>query len=223
MSKFPLLGLFNSEILSKLDSIIPPLISSQRKDIINLIKSHLPLFSYVPSQTQDCVDQVGGAEYVTKLDLLKGYWQVPLTPAFVTPDTFLQYTVMPFGMHNAPATFQCLVNTVLSGVDGCEVYLDDIVIYSGSWVEHLKPMYNVFGRLREGNLTPNLAKCKFGRANMTYLGKVVGRGQVKPVYTKVEAIVSFPPPRTPAFWGWWVTTGISVKIFHLWLLRLLTC
>lgn len=61
---------------------------------------------------EDCVDRVGSAKFVTKLDLLKGYWQVPLTPraseisAFVTPDSFLQYTVMPFRLRNAPATFQ---------------------------------------------------------------------------------------------------------------------
>ncbi len=61
-----------------------------------------------------------------KFDLLKGYWQVPLTSrakelsAFVTPDSFLQYTVMPFGVRNAPATFQQLVNRVLSGLIGCE-------------------------------------------------------------------------------------------------------
>lgn len=58
---------------------------------------------------ENCVDQVGAAKFVTKLDLLKGYWQVPLTSraaeisAFVTPDSFLQYTVMPFGLRNAPA------------------------------------------------------------------------------------------------------------------------
>ncbi len=81
----------------------------------------------------DCVDRVGSAKYVTKLDLLKGYWQVPLSQrasevsAFVTPDHFLQYTVMPFGLRNAPATFQRLMNTVLSGVKNCEAYLDDIV------------------------------------------------------------------------------------------------
>jgi hypothetical protein len=66
----------------------------------------------------DCIDRVGSANYVSKLDLLKGYWQVPLTSqasdisAFVTPDNFIQYTVMPFGMCNAPATFQRLVNFV---------------------------------------------------------------------------------------------------------------
>ncbi|KAL1261227.1 hypothetical protein QQF64_009054 [Cirrhinus molitorella] len=66
---------------------------------------------------EDCVDRVGNAAFVTKIDLLKGYWQVPLTErakeisAFVTPDRFLNYTVMAFGLRNAPATFQssCLL------------------------------------------------------------------------------------------------------------------
>lgn len=98
---------------------------------------------YPLPRVEDCVDHVGSARYVTKLDLLKGYWQVPLTPrvkeisTFVTPDTFFQYMVMPFGMRNGPATFQRLVNIVLSGLSGCEAYLDDIVVLSGSWDEHI--------------------------------------------------------------------------------------
>nr|XP_054592949.1 uncharacterized protein LOC129159780 [Nothobranchius furzeri] len=73
--------------------------------------------SYPLPRIDDCVDSVGPSKFVTKLDLLKGYWQVPLTEeaslmsAFVTPDAFLQYTVLPFGMKNAPATFQRLINT----------------------------------------------------------------------------------------------------------------
>ncbi len=91
----------------------------------------------------DCVDREGSAQFVSKFDLLKGYWQVPLTSrakelsAFITPDSFLQYTVMPFRVRNAPATFQRLVNRVLSGLSGCEAYLDDVVLYSSSWMEHL--------------------------------------------------------------------------------------
>ena len=86
--------------------------------------------SFPLPRMDDCVDRVGFAKYVTKLGLLKGYWQVPLSlraseiSAFVTPDYFLQYTVMPFGLRNAPATFQRLMNTVLSGVKNCEAYLD---------------------------------------------------------------------------------------------------
>lgn len=153
---------------------------------------------YPLPRIEDCVDKVGGANYVTKLDLLTGYWQVPLTPrareisAFVTPDAFLRYTVMPFGVRNAPATFQRLVNTVLSGLSGCEAYLDDIVVYSSSWDDHIQQLQAVFERLSDANLTLNV--CEFGQATATYLGKIVGRGQVKPVYSKVEAILSFPAP-----------------------------
>lgn len=141
---------------------------------------------YPLPRVEDCVDHVGSANYGTKLELFKGCWQVPLTPrareisAFVSPDAFLQYTVMPFGVRNAPATFQRLVNTVLSGLSGCEAYLDHVVVSSSWWDDHMQQLQAVFGRLRDAKLTLNLAKCEFGQAAVTYLGKVVGRGQVKP-------------------------------------------
>ncbi len=156
--------------------------------------------SYPLPRLDDCIDQVGSASFVTKLDLLKGYWQVPLSQrareisAFVTPDHFGQYKVMAFGMRNAPATFQRLVNKVLEGVTGCEAYLDDLVIYSFSWPQHLAQLEDVFKRLRAANLTLNLSKCEFGQATLTYLGKVVGHGHVSPIGAKVEAIVNFPVP-----------------------------
>ena len=74
----------------------------------------------------DCIDNIGHAKYVTKFDLLKGFWQIPLTDrakeisAFVTPDGLYQYKVMPFGMKNSPATFQRLVNSLISNLDGCK-------------------------------------------------------------------------------------------------------
>lgn len=156
--------------------------------------------SFPLPRMEDCIDRVGSAKYVTKLDLLKGYWQVPLTPraseisAFVTPDTFLQYTVMPFGLRNAPATFQRLMRIVLSGVENCEAYLDDVVAYSSTWADHLHTLSLIFSRLREASLTLNLAKCEFGRATVTYLGKQVGQGQVRPLAEKVQAIIDFPVP-----------------------------
>lgn len=155
---------------------------------------------YPLPRMEDCVDHVGGARFVTKLDLLKGYWQVPLTErakeisAFVTPDDFLQYTVMPFGMRNAPATFQRLMNLVLSGLPFCEAYLDDLVVCSESWSEHMEHLRVVFCRLNEAGLTVNLAKCEFGQATVVYLGKIVGGGQVRPVQAKVECIEAFPVP-----------------------------
>ncbi len=156
--------------------------------------------SFPLPRMEDCVDKVGAATYVTKLDLLKGYWQVPLTSraseisAFVTPDALLQYSVMAFGMRNAPATFQRLMNQVLSGVTNVEVYLDDVVVFSNTWEEHLNQLYVIFDRLNKASLTLNLAKCEFAKATVTYLGKCVGQGQVKPVEAKIAAIVEFPMP-----------------------------
>ncbi|XP_073721213.1 uncharacterized protein [Misgurnus anguillicaudatus] len=156
--------------------------------------------SYPLPRLDDCIDRVGSATFVTKLDLLKGYWQVPLSQrareisAFVTPDHFCHYNVMAFGMRNAPATFQRLVNKVLEGVVGCEAYLDDLVIFSSTWSQHLVQLEEVFKRLMAANLTLNLSKCEFGQATVTYLGKVVGHGHVSPIGAKVEAIVNFPVP-----------------------------
>lgn len=158
--------------------------------------------SYPLPRMEDCIDNLGSSKFVTKLDLLKGYWQVPLTPraaeisAFVTPDNFLQCKVMAFGLRNAPATFQRLVNLVLSGVPNCNAYLDDLVIYSSDWHEHLSLLRTVFTRLASASLTINLAKCEFGKATITYLGKVVGQGQVRPVGAKVSSIVEYPAPTT---------------------------
>lgn len=158
--------------------------------------------SYPLPRIEDCIDSIGSAVFVTKLDLLKGYWQVPLTPraseisAFVTPDNFVQYTVMPFGMCNAPATFQRLVNTVFADVPNCTAYIDDVVIYSSTWADHIATLDMVFERLEKASLTLNLAKCEFGKATVTYLGKQVGHGQVRLLASKVEAIASFPAPVT---------------------------
>lgn len=88
----------------------------------------------------------------------------------MTPDHFCHYKVMAFGMRNAPATFQHLVNKVLEGVTGCEAYLDDLVIHSSSWPQHLDQLEDVFKRLKA-------AKCEFRQATVTYLGKVVGHGR----------------------------------------------
>lgn len=157
---------------------------------------------YPLPRIDDCDDCVGSAEFVSKFNLLKGYWQVPLTSrakelsAFVTPDSFLQYTVMPFGVRNAPATFQRLVNQVLSGLSGCEAYLDDVVLFSSSWSEHLDQIRELFVRLAKANLTINLAKCDFGKATVIYLGKVVGQGCIRPIDAKVDAIDKFPTPVT---------------------------
>ena len=102
---------------------------------------------------------------------------------------------MPFGMKNSPSSFQRLINKVIANLDGCEAYIDDVIIYSDTWEEHLKIIREFFERLGKAKLTINLSKSEFAQAQVTYLGHVVRKGQVKPVSAKGEAIMDFPRPQ----------------------------
>lgn len=123
----------------------------------------LTMWAKLTSALHRGLHRVGSAQFDTKLDLLKGYWQVPLPPhaseisTFVMPDSFLQYTVMLFGLKNAPVTSQHLMHKGLPGVRKCEVYLYDIVAYFDTWTEHIKTLAAVFSRLRKASLTLNLS------------------------------------------------------------------
>lgn len=103
---------------------------------------------------------------------------------------------MSFGLQNAQATFQHLKNMVVSGLEGCAVFLDDVVVFINTWKEHMAYVSKLFDRLTEAHLPINLAKFEFTLANVTYLGKVLGRGSVQPVETKVTAILQYPVPAT---------------------------
>ena len=89
---------------------------------------------YPLPRKEDCVYQVGAARSFSKFDLLKGYWQVPLSSrdreisAIIIYSGLFSYTVRSLSLHNASATFQCLMNRVISGLEGCAVYLDDVVV-----------------------------------------------------------------------------------------------
>ena len=156
--------------------------------------------SYPIPRIDDCIDRIGHSRHVSKFDLLKGYWQVPLTgrakevSTFVTPDGLFQYCVMPFGMKNAPATFQRMINGLICGLKGYEAYIDNIVVYSDTLEDHLQLLRDFFVRLRDAQLTINLPKSEFWQTRVVFLGHVVGQGEVALVAAKVEAILKFPAP-----------------------------
>ena len=117
--------------------------------------------------------------------------------AFATPCGLLQFRVMPFGFHGAPATFQRMMDRVIDGLDDfAAAYLDDLVVFSSSWTEHRSHVKMVMERLQAAGLTAKPTKCQFGMAKCVYLGHVVGSGQVSPEPTKIEAVESFPTPQT---------------------------
>jgi transposase InsO family protein len=148
----------------------------------------------------DCVQRVGDSKFVTKVDLLKGYWQVPLTErakeisAFITPSGLYQYKVMPFGTKNSSATFQRLMNHITRNLAGCEVYIDDVVIYANDWETHVARLRAFLQAVHEVGLTVNLSKTDFAKASVTFLGHIVGQGKVMPRDAKVESIIQFPTP-----------------------------
>jgi len=158
--------------------------------------------SYPLPRVDDLIDAVGQSKYLSKIDLHKGFYQIMLTEkarvtsAFITPFGLYEYLVMPFGMRNSPATFQRVMNFTLRGLEGVHVYLDDILILSETWSQHLKSLSCVLQKLQDANLTIRLAKCTFCSATVTYLGHIVGNGKVRPKTANVEAILNYQVPST---------------------------
>lgn len=150
---------------------------------------------YPMPRIDDLIEEIGGSRFLTKIDLLKGYYQVPqteearATSAFITPDGLYEYCVMPFGMRNSGSTFQRLANWLVSG-------LDNIVVYSDNWAHHLHCVRALMKRLSTARLTINLKKCEFGKPNLTYLGHRVGVDGISPLQAKVRDIMEFPAPAT---------------------------
>ncbi|KMQ85713.1 hypothetical protein RF55_15566, partial [Lasius niger] len=153
----------------------------------------------------DILDQLGGAQYFSVCDLASGFHQIKMDPAdghktaFTTPFGHYEFDRMPFGLKNAPATFQRLMDLVLTGLQGEElfVYMDDIVIYATSLEEHERKYNALIERLRQANLKLQPDKCEFLKTEVTYLGHVIGRDGVKPDPKKLEAVQQFPRPKTP--------------------------
>ena len=121
--------------------------------------------AYPIPRIDELIDEAGNAKYISTIDLTKGYWQVTLDDearaksAFVTPFGLFQYTVMPFGMQNAPATFQRLMNQILTGCEKfARAYIDDICIVSETWEEHVTHVRSVLDRLRQAGLTAKPSK-----------------------------------------------------------------
>ena len=126
---------------------------------------------------QEALDSFNGAKWFTTIDLASGYWQMKVAEediektAFVTAHGFYEYRRMPFGLTNAPAAFQRLMDRVLKNEMGkfVQVYLDDIIVYSKSWEEHLEHIEQVFRRLEEAGLKMGRAKCFFAKKEIEFL------------------------------------------------------
>jgi len=118
--------------------------------------------------------------------------------AFSTKEGHCAYKRMSFGLKTAPATFQKMMNNVLSGLTGtrCFVFLDDIVIYANSLVDHDRKLRDMFRKLRKYNLKLPPDKCEFLRKEVTFLGHKISEHGVEPDACKVESVKNSSTPKT---------------------------
>ena len=160
--------------------------------------------AYPLLQIDETLDTLSGSQWFTTLDLASGYWQVELAEedqqksAFCTMDGLFEFKVMPFGLYNAPATFQRLMDLVLAGLQwsACLVYLDDIIVLGRDFYGHLQNLQLVLQRIRDAGLKLQPAKCAFFQSEVKYLGHIVSWEGVAADPSNVNKVCSWPVPTT---------------------------
>lgn len=158
---------------------------------------------YPMPQIDDLLHLAKETLYMSTIDLKSGYWQVPVAEvdrdktAFVTPFGLFRFKRMPFGLKNAPATFQRLINRFKTGLPGLTIlcYLDDIIVLSKSFGQHLSDLQQVFQHLASYNLIANREKCSFFKNEVKFLGHVITSSGIKVNPDKVNVIVDMPEPK----------------------------
>ena len=159
--------------------------------------------SYPLPRVDSCLESLGGAVYFSTLDLRQGYWQQELDEdssqktAFVTRRGIFKFNVLAYGLCNAPASFQRLMDMVLNGLTWqiCLVYLDDVVVFSSTFEDHVSRLQQVFDRFRVARLKLKPSKCKLFQRQIRFLGHIVSAEGVSPDPEKVKAVRDWPVPR----------------------------
>ena len=158
--------------------------------------------AYPLPRVDDTLDTLAGSVWFTTLDLKSGYWQVEVAQedraktAFTTQEGLFEFNVMPFGLCNAPATFQRLMDSVLAGLQWstCLVYLDDIIIMGRTFNEHLANLQQVFERLKQAGLKLQFKKCQFLQHQVNFLGHIVSSAGILPDPSKTLKVKEWPTP-----------------------------
>ena len=160
--------------------------------------------SYPLPRMEDCLDSLGEAKYFTTLDCNSGYWQIPVLEeersktAFTCHEGCFEFCRIPFGLCNAPATFQRKVDMMLSGYRWrtCLVYLDDIIVFSNTKEDHFTHVRENLTILKEAGFSMKLRKCNFFAQSVDYLGHAIRPGKIEVASKNTEAVQGFKEPRT---------------------------
>src|ERR1043165_5449033 len=184
-------------IVSKKDGTNRFCIDYRKINAITEIDAH-PL-----PRIDEMLEEFRGAKWFSSIDLASGYWQIEMEEkdkkktAFTCWLGLYQFEVMPFGLMNAPPTFQRMMNKLFREwlYEFVMVYIDDIIIYSKTFEEHMVHVEKVLQKLKEANLMLKLKKCKWCEQNIEFLGHIVGRDGLKPDPAKIEKIKNIREPR----------------------------
>ena len=160
--------------------------------------------AYPLPRIDDSLDALGGAKYFSTLDLASGYWQVEMDEdaraksAFVTNSGLYEWNVLPFGLCNAPSTFERLMDFVLAGLrwETLLVYLDDVIVFGRTVKESIDRLREVLIRFRNAGLKLKPSKCNLFQSKVNYLGHVVSSEGIQTDPDKIEAIRDWPRPIT---------------------------
>ncbi len=159
--------------------------------------------AYQLPRIDETFDKMHGSLYFSSLDLQSGYWQVEMheddkpKTAFQVGDLgFYECNRMPFGLTNAPATFQRLMEQTLQNLSNVIVFIDDIVIFSATFQEHLDKLEQVFCKLKDAGLKLKPKKCKLFQRRVRYLGHIISSEGVETDPEKTEVISKWPIPKT---------------------------
>ncbi|CAF3332041.1 unnamed protein product [Rotaria socialis] len=164
------------------------------------VKDSFPL-----PRIEDIFDQLSQSNYFTTLDFKNGYFQIPLTPhdrpktAFSTRDNHYQFTVLPQGIKNGPPTFQRIVNRILGPArwKHCFAYLDDVVIFSKTFDDHVLHLDEILQLLHAYNFRLSVEKCTIATDTINYLGHNICRGELRPNNDNIRGLLQTTTPNTP--------------------------
>ena len=151
---------------------------------------------------EELLTKMQGARFFSKLDLTKGYWQIPIREdcrhytAFQTPRGLYHFVFMPFGLSTAASTFQKMMQRVVGNVDFIASYFDDVMVFSKTWDDHVRHVKETLDMLRNAGLTAKPSKASIGFTEVDFLGHVVSEGKVQPDAEKTQKIMDIKAPTT---------------------------
>ena len=152
-------------------------------------------------RTDELIDRLSGMKVFSKIELWSAYYQMRLTEDAIPKSAFLthlghfEWLVLPFGMVNAPASFQSLMQSLLGHLPFVVVYLDDILVFSRTPEEHKEQVHQVLRILQENTLRAKKKKCAFFQSSIEYLGFIIDQAGLHPNPSKIQCVQDWPVPK----------------------------